>query len=81
MHHIYFHTDAVQAVGNIKINVDELGIDALSISAHKFYGPKGTGALYVKEDVPFDRVQDGGHQEKGKRSEIRFTCGKWFGCV
>lgn len=67
-HNVYFHTDAVQAIGNVKINVKELGIDMLSMSAHKFYGPKGVGALYVREGVNFDRVQDGGHQEKGKRS-------------
>lgn len=65
---IFFHTDAVQAVGNIKINARELGISALSMSAHKFYGPKGVGALYVKEGIPFSRIQDGGHQEKEKRA-------------
>lgn len=65
---VYFHTDAVQAIGNVRINVEELGIDLLSMSAHKFYGPKGVGALYVREGVPFERMQDGGHQEKGKRS-------------
>ena len=67
-HNIIFHTDAVQAAGNVKIDVEELGIDALSLSAHKFYGPKGMGALYVKKGIEFERVQDGGHQEKGKRS-------------
>jgi cysteine desulfurase len=65
---IFFHTDAVQAVGNVKIDVKELGITALSMSAHKFYGPKGVGALYVREGVPFIRIQDGGHQEKEKRA-------------
>lgn len=65
---IYFHTDAVQAVGNLKIDVKDMGISALSMSAHKFYGPKGVGALYVREGVQFNRIQDGGHQEKGKRS-------------
>ncbi len=65
---IYFHTDAVQAVGNIKINVNELGIDLLSLSAHKFYGPKGVGALYVRKNVKFNKIQDGGHQERDKRA-------------
>lgn len=67
-HNVYFHTDAVQAVGNVRINVDELGIDLLSMSAHKFYGPKGVGALYVRDGINFERIQDGGGQEKGKRS-------------
>lgn len=65
---IYFHTDAVQAVGNIKIDVNKLGIDLLSMSAHKFYGPKGVGALYVRENVDFAKIIDGGHQEKDKRA-------------
>ena len=65
---VYFHTDAVQAIGNIKIDVKALGISALSMSAHKFYGPKGIGAAYVKENVPFIRILDGGHQEREKRS-------------
>lgn len=65
---IYFHTDAVQAVGNVKINVKELGIDLLSLSAHKFYGPKGVGALYVSKNVKFNKIQDGGHQERDKRA-------------
>lgn len=49
---VYFHTDSVQAIGNIKIDVQKMNIDSLSMSAHKFYGPKGVGALYVKEGVP-----------------------------
>ena len=72
---VYFHTDAVQAIGNIKINVKELGIDLLSMSAHKFYGPKGIGALYVRQGIDFERIQDGGHQEKGKRSGTENVAG------
>ena len=68
MYNIIFHTDAVQAIGNIKIDVKKMNIDALSMSAHKFYGPKGVGALYVKSNVDFDKIQDGGHQEKDKRA-------------
>ena len=65
---IYFHTDSVQAIGNIKIDVRKMNIDSLSMSAHKFYGPKGVGALYVRENVQFEKLQDGGHQEKNKRA-------------
>ena len=67
-YNVFFHTDAVQAAGNIPINVAELNIDALSISSHKFYGPKGIGCLYIKENVPFERLISGGHQEKEKRA-------------
>lgn len=65
---IYFHTDAVQAVGNVKIDVRKMGIGALSLSAHKFYGPKGIGVAYINENIPFMRIQDGGHQEREKRA-------------
>lgn len=65
---VYFHTDAVQAVGNINIDVKKYNIGALSLSAHKFYGPKGMGAAYINENIPFIRIQDGGHQEKDKRA-------------
>lgn len=65
---IYFHTDSVQAVGSLKINVKEMNIDSLSMSAHKFYGPKGIGALYVKKGVAFQKFMNGGHQEKNKRA-------------
>ena len=72
---IYFHTDAVQAIGNIIINVKDLGIDLLSMSAHKFYGPKGVGALYVNENVKFKSIQNGGGQEKGKRAGTENVAG------
>jgi len=67
-YNIYFHTDAVQAIGNVRINVNELNIDLLSMSAHKFYGPKGMGALYVRNGVKFEKIQDGGHQERNMRA-------------
>ena len=72
---VYFHTDSVQAIGNIKLDVQKMNIDSLSMSAHKFYGPKGVGALYVKEGVPFIKLQDGGHQEKNKRAGTENTAG------
>lgn len=65
---IYFHTDAVQAVGNIKIDVNELNIDLLSLSAHKFYGPKGIGVLYVRQGVKIDPLITGGAQERKRRA-------------
>lgn len=67
-HGIIFHTDAVQAVGNIPIDVRKMNIDMLSLSGHKLYAPKGIGALYVKSGIEFERFMDGGHQEKNKRS-------------
>ena len=63
-----FHTDAVQAVGHIAINVKEMNIDMLSLSAHKFHGPKGVGALYCRRGFPLTNVIDGGAQERGKRA-------------
>ena len=65
---VYFHTDAVQAVGNIQIDVEKLGIDALSLAAHKFYGPKGIGAAYIRKGIKFSPVITGGHQERSKRA-------------
>ena len=70
-----FHTDAVQAVGNVKIDVQEMGIDLLSMSAHKFYGPKGVGALYVRRNVDFVQLQNGGHQENDKRAGTENVAG------
>ena len=67
-HNITFHTDAVQAVGNVPIDVKKLGIDILSLSGHKIYAPKGIGAIYIKEGLEIERYIDGGHQEKNKRS-------------
>lgn len=65
---IIFHTDAVQACGNIPIDVKKTNIDMLSLSGHKLYGPKGVGALYVRSGVEFERFLDGGHQERNKRA-------------
>lgn len=67
-HQAYFHTDAVQAFGIKKIDVDELGIDLLSMSAHKINGPQGVGFLYCKQNVPLENVQHGGEQERKKRA-------------
>ena len=65
---VIFHTDAVQAVGHIKINVKEQNIDMLSLSGHKFHGPKGVGALYVRRGLPLVNLIEGGAQERGKRA-------------
>ena len=65
---VLFHTDAVQAVGHLHINVKEQNIDLLSLSAHKFHGPKGVGALYARRGFPLTNVIDGGAQERGKRA-------------
>jgi len=65
---IYFHTDAVQAIGNIAINVKDMNIDLMSMSAHKFYGPKGVGGLYIRKGVKLVSFMHGGAQERGRRA-------------
>ena len=64
---IIFHTDAVQAFGALKIDVVDMEIDAMSLSSHKIYGPKGVGALYVRNGIKIENIIDGGHQERGRR--------------
>ncbi len=66
-HGILFHTDAVQTFGKLPIHVDELGVDLLSISAHKIYGPKGIGALFIRKGIVVERMLHGGGQERGRR--------------
>lgn len=70
---ILFHTDAVQAAGQLTLNVQELGVDMLSVSAHKFYGPKGVGALYVREGIDLVPGQTGGSHESGRRAGTHNT--------
>ena len=65
---IIFHTDAVQACGNVKIDVKEMNIDMLSLSGHKIGAPKGIGALYVNKNIEFENLIEGGHQERDKRA-------------
>ena len=65
---VIFHTDAVQAVGHVEVNIDEMNIDMLSLAAHKFHGPKGIGALYCKRGIFLEPLITGGAQEKGKRA-------------
>jgi cysteine desulfurase len=65
---LWFHTDAVQAAGRLRLNVDELGCDLLTMSAHKLYAPKGTGALYVRRGVRLTGQNVGGHQERERRA-------------
>jgi len=72
---IYFHTDAVQTVGHIPVNVDEMNVDLLSLSGHKFYGPKGVGALYLRKGTRITRFMEGGDQEKGRRASTQNTSG------
>ena len=75
MYNIIFHTDAVQACGNIPIDVKNMGIDMLSLSGHKFHAPKGIGALYVKKGIEFKKFMDGGHQEKDRRASTENVAG------
>ena len=65
---ILFHTDAVQAMGNIKFKIEDIGVDMLSLSGHKLGAPKGVGLLYVKEGIELDSFLDGGEQERGQRA-------------
>ncbi len=74
-HGIVFHTDAVQAVGNVPIDVVKENIDMLSMSGHKFHGPKGIGALYIKKGIYFPNLIDGGAQESGRRAGTENTAG------
>lgn len=74
-HNIIFHTDSVQAIGSVEIDVEKLNIDSLSLSAHKFYGPKGIGVLYVKKGIKFNKFINGGHQEKNKRAGTENVAG------
>jgi cysteine desulfurase len=74
-HGIPFHTDAVQGGGLLPLNVDAWGVDLLSLSAHKFYGPKGVGLLYVRNGTPIDYQQTGGGQEQGRRGGTENVAG------
>ncbi len=74
-HGVIFHTDAVQAVGTVPIDVQELGIDMLSMSSHKFHGPKGMGALYVRKGIRLPNLIHGGGQERGLRAGTENTAG------
>lgn len=72
---VVFHTDAVQAVGHIPVNVEQLGVDMLSLSAHKFHGPKGVGALYIRRGVLPANLIDGGAQERSRRAGTENVAG------
>lgn len=74
-HNILFHTDAVQAYGNVAIDVEDMNIDMLSVSSHKIYGPKGVGALYVRKGVGIANFMDGGAQEKKRRAGTENVAG------
>lgn len=74
-HKVIMHTDAVQAIGHMPINVNDLGVDMLSMSAHKFHGPKGVGALYIKNGIRIENLIHGGGQERGKRAATENLAG------
>src|SRR5439155_20211097 len=66
--HIYFHTDAVQTVGKVPVNVKSLGVDLLSLSGHKIHAPKGIGALYIRKTIRIGSQLTGGHHERDRRA-------------
>lgn len=72
---VYFHTDAISPIGQLRVDVKELGIDLLTVSAHKIHGPKGVGALYVKEGVKIEKIIYGGEQERGMRAGTENVAG------
>jgi len=72
---VTFHTDAVPAVGNVKVDVNELGVDLLSLSGHKLYGPKGVGAIYIRKGTKVEKFIHGGEQEHGRRASTENICG------
>ncbi len=72
---IYFHTDTVQTVGHIPVDVEELNVDLFSLSAHKFYGPKGVGALYIRKGTRLETFMRGGDQERGRRASTHNVSG------
>ena len=72
---VTFHTDAVQTVGNIKVDVNELGVDLLSLSGHKLYGPKGVGAIFIRKGTKVEKFIHGGEQERGRRAGTENICG------